>query len=569
VNESNSDVRSGTVNDAPVVILCGFMGTGKSAIGARLARRLGVPLIDTDAEVERRAGATVAAIFARDGEARFREIEREVVASLAPSGGAVIATGGGAVVDPENVRRLEQLGSMVLLDAPFETLAERVSGDARRPLAHDHEAFASLFSQRRATFDALGACNLTVDVSVRTADEAAYDIDEMLADPARIHLRVDTRLLPGVTEDAARARLCRIDAGAGVSARLGDWVAAAGLRGGVFFLSPNVVAKAHLAPLVAALPGTLGEGGVPARVIPVEDGDANKTLTQAARLIDALAKAGAARDSVVVTAGGGVTGDLGGFVAATYMRGLPWVQMPTTLLAQVDAGIGGKVGANTARAKNLAGAFYQPHLVLADTDFLRTLPKREMRSGFAEVVKTALLVAPTRLFACLEEAAAGGPFDEAMAAPAFRDRIVRGCARAKAAIVERDPYERDERRLLNLGHTLGHALEAAARYRGLRHGEAVAVGLMAALGVGVRRGVTDPEWRERTAALLRWAGLPVAAPAVSKAAVRRALALDKKRRAGALTFVLPRAPGEVDIVIDVGEDEILAAVPAASKGKSA
>jgi len=552
------------VNDAPVVILCGFMGTGKSAIGARLARRLGVPFIDTDAEIERRAGATVAAIFARDGEARFRQIEREVVASLAPSGGAVIATGGGAVVDPDNVRRLEQLGSLVLLDAPFETLAERVAGDSLRPLAHDHEAFASLFSQRRATFDALGACNLTVDVSVRTADEAAYDIDEMLADPARIHLRVDTRLLPGVTEDAARARLCRIDAGAGVSARLGDWVAAAGLRGGVFFLAPEVVAKAHLAPLVAALE----KGGVPARVIPVQDGDANKTLTQAARLIDALAKAGAARDSVVVTAGGGVTGDLGGFVAATYMRGLAWVQMPTTLLAQVDAGIGGKVGANTARAKNLAGAFYQPHLVLADTDFLRTLPKREMRSGFAEVVKTALLVAPSRLFACLEEAAAGGPFAEALAAPALRDRIVRGCARAKAAIVERDPYERDERRLLNLGHTLGHALEAAARYR-LRHGEAVAVGLMAALGVGVRRGVTDPEWRERTAALLRWAGLPVAAAAVSKAAVRRALALDKKRRAGALTFVLPRAPGEVDIVVDVGEDEILAAMPAASKGKSA
>ena len=281
----------------PVVILCGFMGTGKSAVGARLARRLGVPLVDTDAEIERRAGATVAAIFARDGEARFREIEREVVASLAPSGGAVIATGGGAVIDPDNVRRLEQLGAMVLLEAPLEALAARVSGDARRPLAQDLEAFERLFSQRRATYEALGACRLTVDVSVRTPEESAFDIAEMLADPGRIHLRVDTRPLPGAADDAAHKRLCRIDAGAGVAARLGDWIAATSLRGGVFFLAPETVIGAHVLPLAAALE----ERGQAARVITIQDGDAQKTLTQAARLIDALAKAGAARDSVVVT----------------------------------------------------------------------------------------------------------------------------------------------------------------------------------------------------------------------------------------------------------------------------
>jgi 3-dehydroquinate synthase len=268
----------------------------------------------------------------------------------------------------------------------------------------------------------------------------------------------------------------------------------------------------------------------------------------------------------VVALGGGVTGDLAGFVAATYMRGLPFVQVPTTLLAQVDASIGGKVGVNHPRFKNLIGAMHQPHVILSDLDTLATLPPRNLASGMAEVVKTVIIGSPgffetmhaTSLL--IGDPAASGRRlqDDAT----LLDTAVWECARIKAHIVEQDPYEHSRRRVLNLGHTLGHAIEAASGYDTISHGEAVALGLLAAVRVATARGAATRDFLESVRAILTACSLPTAMPPLDADALTAAMSGDKKRRSGGLTFVLPVAPGDVRIVDDVTENELIAAAHA-------
>jgi 3-dehydroquinate synthase len=244
------------------------------------------------------------------------------------------------------------------------------------------------------------------------------------------------------------------------------------------------------------------------------------------------------------------------------MRGMPLVHVPTTLLAQVDSSIGGKVGVNHPRAKNLIGAIYQPHLVLCDSETLATLPPRQLASGMAEVVKTAL-VGSASLFETLHRASidpARG--DEALFADSgLLEQCVAACVRIKAGIVERDPYEHDLRRVLNLGHTLGHAIEAALGYGAVTHGESVALGLLAAIRVAIGRGVATRDFYESTRAILAASSLPTRLPPLDRDALVRAMGSDKKRRASGLSFVLPVAPGHVQIVDGVTESEIIAAAP--------
>ncbi|MDH5626977.1 MAG: 3-dehydroquinate synthase, partial [Candidatus Krumholzibacteria bacterium] len=276
---------------------------------------------------------------------------------------------------------------------------------------------------------------------------------------------------------------------------------------------------------------------------------------QTERLLYELVDAGATRDGVVVALGGGVTGDVAGFAAATFMRGMPLVQVPTTLLAQVDSSIGGKVGVNHPRAKNLIGAVHQPLLVMADIDTIGTLPPRQVASGMAEVIKTAIIGSPA-LFDTLTRTLTT---QEAMQQPELLETCVAECAAVKVAIVENDPYEHGPRRVLNLGHTLGHAVEAVAGFGSVLHGEAVALGILAAIRVSMRRGAATRDFLAGTRAMFKACGLPLAMPDMDRDALIAAMGLDKKRRAGSLTFVLPVAPGDVRFVSDVTPDEILAA----------
>ncbi len=548
---------------ARVIILCGFMGTGKTATGHALASLLSVPFFDTDRMIESASGKSVPDIFANDGEERFRQLEAEVVRSLqsgpALKNGAVIATGGGILLRDDTHLALASLGKMIVLDAPLALIAERAESLRDRPLLPrtaageiDRAAMEALYNRRAAGYDRIA---WHVDTTGRTPPEVAFEIADRLEHAeGMIHLRVGTRPLLSTRAKRGEAGVSRVVVQRGALGSLGMWVREVGIAGPVFVFSSRTVAGFH----GLAVRKSLDAAGIKSRFFEIDDGEAAKNMDQAERLLYELADAQATRDAAVIALGGGVTGDVAGFVAATYMRGVALVQVPTTLVAQADASIGGKVGVNHPRAKNLIGTIHQPHLVLSDPDTLATLPARELASGMAEVVKTAIIGSPA-LFEKLRAASAGGvPQND----PALLEVAVRECVRIKGHIVEADPFERDERRVLNLGHTLGHAIEAASGYGTVLHGEAVAIGVMAALALAVRRGVATPDFLDATRTILLACGLPIQMPALDGAALTAAIGSDKKRRAGGLTFVLPVAPGEVRIVSDVTEEELIRAATA-------
>lgn len=543
----------------PVVVLAGFMGSGKTAVGRILAARLGVELIDTDELIEANTGMTVPELFEQKGEKKFRNLETNICRGLSPAGGAVVATGGGALMNHDTFRRLSAMGTLVLLECAVDACVERLRGKGGRPLlagAEDDAALRqrieALLAERRPVYDRVP---FHTDTTGRDPEQVAEEIASRLEPgPRVIRMKVDVRHLPAVNGRDAGDPECRVVIGRGAAARLGWYLQELGLGTRAFlFIPKQLQAEFH-----KRVKPSLEAARIPHEVVPVADGDANKNLAQVRDLIDHLAASGAGRDSAIVSIGGGVTGDVAGFVASTYMRGLSFVQVPTTLVAQVDASIGGKVGVNHPRAKNLIGSIYQPALVLNDPLMLDQLPKREISNGMAEVIKTAIIGSP-ELFDYVGDAI-GEPAEEKLADPAFLEFCTFESARVKCDIVERDPYEQDIRRILNLGHTMGHALESAFDYEVIKHGEAVALGLVTAIRVSVKRGRADESLLEKTEAILRWCGLPTSPPPVDRGLIRRSLKLDKKVKSGTLFFVLPLAAGEVEIVSDVTADELLDAL---------
>lgn len=314
-----------------------------------------------------------------------------------------------------------------------------------------------------------------------------------------------------------------------------------------------LVADGHLAdnhaPMVAA---SLHAAGFDTRLVLVPPGEESKSLAGAARLYDACIAAGLDRRSWVVALGGGVTGDLAGFVAATYMRGLPWVQVPTTLLAQIDASVGGKVAVDHPRGKNLIGAFHQPKLVWCDVQTLETLPSAELAAGLAEAIKHGIL-ADARYYTQIRRQR-GQLLDRD---PGALTRLVAGSCRIKAAVVSADEREETGARMaLNLGHTLAHAVEAVAGYGVVRHGEAVAVGLLAAGHLALGRGMWSRRWQTQLQRLLDAVGLPTRIPGLATQDLLAAMRVDKKQQDGHLRWILPLQPGEVRIVGDIRSEEV-------------
>jgi 3-dehydroquinate synthase len=537
------------------LVLCGFMGTGKTAVGRELARLLGRPFVDLDEVIEEAAGGPVADIFGREGEEGFRRRERAAVAGLPPDAGLIVATGGGVLLDPDNRRALAAGGQLVLLTATPEALAARLQGDATRPLlqgaADPTTRIAELLAARA---DAYGGLDLMLDTTDLTPLQVAVEVVRALG-PVAAATQIAVAGAAGHAPLAARGLTStRVVTGRGVIAGLGDELRARGVNGHVVLAMAPAVARHH-GPVLAA---AMAAAEHPVSVLEVPDGDQHKTFEHAVSLIDTLAGLGCDRDACVVAAGGGTVGDLMGLVAALYMRGIALAMVPTTLLAMVDAHLGGKTGVNTPRAKNLAGAFHPPLLVLADPVLLETLPAAELANGLAEVVKTAI-IGDAALFAELEAAMDRGDGQALALDAALLERCVTACAAVKSGVVTRDPWELGERRVLNLGHTLGHALEAQ-RELGLSHGQAVSIGLVAACRLAHQRGLLPGELLDRTRRLLRGCGLPVRPPDVADAALRARLKLDKKRRGATLRFVLPRALGQVVVVDDVTDDEALRAL---------
>lgn len=515
------------------IFLVGLSGSGKSTVGKLLAARLQLPFRDTDAMVEEVAGKSVADIFATRGEAEFRAIEREQLARAAGRP-AVIATGGGAPLDPANRQVMAQAGNAYWLDADTSVLVDRLRGSApvRPLLAEDPVArLAELRNQRHPVYQ---ACGPRID----TTGLAPHEVAALIAirerqSPPSTPSDQHAGLEPSVSVNTS-AHAYGIYVGTALFERLPQLLDRHGLSGRMHVIADARVAELHnerIRTVLAAVPHTW-------HVVPA--GEASKTIDHALVLYDALLAERPERGDLILALGGGVVGDLAGFVAATLLRGVRFAQVPTTLLSQVDSSVGGKVGVDHPRGKNVIGAFHQPSLVLADLDFLHTLPSREIAAGMAEIVKIAVM-RDAAFFSSLESNSG----DLASLQPAATASAVTRAIQLKAELVEQD--ERDitgARALLNYGHTLGHALEAATGYDRLLHGEAVAIGMGAAARLAQWMNVHPVEAVDRQDVLLQRLSLPDGAPGTDERAIRAALGLDKKREGGALKWVLPMGIGE-------------------------
>ncbi len=510
------------------IALVGMPGSGKSTVGPLFAAHLGLPFVDTDAAIEARYGP-IAALFAQ-GEPAFRAAERTVIAELLEAAPAVLALGGGAFADSHTRALVRQSARTVHLDAPLPVLGARVGDGAGRPLlAGDPAAALARLHAARAGDYALA--DIIVDAAPAPGEVAAEAAAACASGPICETVPV------GDPEYSVRI-------GPGLLAHAGAHIAALG------FGRALVVADANTVAYAPALLASLRAAGIAADLTTIAPGEASKSWEGLASLIDAFAAARLSRADVVVALGGGVVGDLTGFAAAIYVRGIAWVQVPTSLLAQVDSSVGGKTAIDLAAGKNLVGAFHNPRLVLADTDTLATLPPREIRSGYAEVVKYGLL-ADARFFTWLEANAHAVLAGEAAV---LRSAIAHS-VRMKARIVTADPHEQGARALLNLGHTFGHALEAETGFGdALTHGEAVALGCALAFRFSAQLGLCALEDAARVAKHLDACGLPTRldqAGSFAADALLERMRGDKKATRGGLTLILARGIGAAFVARDV------------------
>jgi len=521
------------------IFLIGFMGAGKTSVGQILARRVGLRLVDCDALIQKLSGMTISEIFAREGEPAFRHMEAKVLREVACGSGQVVAVGGGAPAHGDNMRLLRSSGTVVWLRASPRVLWQRLKSVSDRPMLRPPAgARACSARDRKARVEKLLAARIpyysqahvTVDVSNLTPTQAASRAQEEIR-KVRVELGersydilIDSRLLGSFSSFISR-------------------------------LQPITSAAVITHPKLDGLYGdavreSLQELSIPSVTLAVPPGERSKSFRQAQKLQTFLVRSGLDRASAIVALGGGVIGDLAGFVAATYMRGIRFVQVPTTLLAQVDASVGGKVAVNLPEAKNIVGSFHQPSLVLADLDTLRTLPRRHVRAGLAEVVKHGI-VADEDLFRFIEQRV-----PELLGLDPLALQYVVGCScRIKAQVVTADEREAGLRAILNFGHTVGHALESASGYRHLLHGEAISIGMVAASRLASRLGLLDGDQAERVEALLSRLGLPTRASA-DYGELLTFMARDKKARARRLRMILPKRIGCVSIVDDIPESEL-------------
>ncbi|MGA2927792.1 MAG: bifunctional shikimate kinase/3-dehydroquinate synthase [Solirubrobacteraceae bacterium] len=501
--------------DGRKLVMIGFMGAGKSTAAAAAANALGLQAVDVDERIEQQLGRPIEQVFAQDGEAAFRAAEQRVTLELLRAPGAGVLSLGGGAIESAPVRAALRGHVTVWIDVELDTAWSRCAGSGR-PLARRREEFAQRYRAREPIYAQLA----DAIVSGRRCDEIAPVLAALQGLPAQTKLLWAASASGDYPAYVGRGLL-----------RARFWPE--GIAGRRF-----VVSDGHVARLFGdALEPAAGR-------VAVMPGEQSKTVAHAEIVWTELARCGLTRNDVVVALGGGVVGDLAGFCAATYQRGVRYVQVPTSLVAQVDSAYGGKTGVDLPEAKNYVGAYHQPSAVIADADALATLPAAELAAGYAEVVKTALI--------------AGGWLWERVrsgADPAAPE-LIAACAHTKLRVVARDERDADVRQVLNLGHTVGHAIETVTGYARYRHGEAVGLGLLAALRLSGR-----DELRAEVRRLLADRGLPTELDGADPDAVVVATARDKKRIAdGPVPFVLLDAPGDARTGCKVTPRELIAAV---------
>ena len=552
------------------VVLVGLMGCGKTSTGRWLARRLGLEFVDADTEIEWAAGMSISDIFETHGEAYFRAGERRVMARLLSEGPRVIATGGGAFVSEQTRAAIGAKALSVWLKADLDVLWRRVRRRTHRPLLKTADPEGTLRTLMEQRYPVYGRADITV---VSRDGPQDVVVDDVLA-AVEFHLRFSPDLpdasappvrtgKPPKPSSVAAARRVPVELpergydiliGGSLLRDAGVLLAEYAPGSACAVVTDDNVALHHL----GTLQDSLTRAGIRHATITVAPGEGSKCYRTYETVADAIIAGKLERGDLVIALGGGVVGDLAGFAAATVRRGMRLVQMPTSLLAQVDSSVGGKTGINSPLGKNLIGAFHQPILVLADTQTLTTLPRREFAAGYAEVVKYGLL-GDAAFFEWLDEHRAA-----IFAGGQARDEAVARCCAAKARIVARDERETGERALLNLGHTFGHALERLTAYDGSRlvHGEGVAIGIASAFRFSHQLGLCPAADVASVEAHLAGAGLPIRVDEVADfrpkpLEILEAMSQDKKVERGALTFILVKGIGQAFIAKGIQGDEIL------------
>ena len=537
------------------IFLTGFSGTGKSAVGRLAARTLGWRFVDTDEEVVKKAGRPIVDIFSKEGEGYFRRLESQALKVVCKEENQVVSTGGGIVIDEKNREMMKSHGVVICLDATPETIHDRLvkqgessgNGTDVRPLlagANPLGKIRSLKAQRDAYY---GDANWTVHTDLLTEGEASAEV-------VRSYQAVASRLIEAQGKQADVAAVVRtstesypIFVGYDILESVGQRVKEI-VKAGVAYVVSDEGVHRHARRVQVLLEAS----GVAAHTFIIPSGEQSKSLETAQRIYGWLTSLKAERKHLIVAVGGGVVGDLAGFVAATFLRGVPLVQVPTSLAAMVDASIGGKTAVNLPQGKNLVGAFYQPKFVLADIRTLETLPSRELRSGWAEAIKHGLIL-DRLLFEVFEKNAKSiGALDSELATG-----VIRRSMAIKAQVVSQDEKETlGLRVILNYGHTIGHGLEAATDYETLLHGEAVSIGMMGAARISQKMGMLSEDDVERQRLVLEAYGLPTSISGVDLDNVKGAMLLDKKVRGRAINWVLLDGIGKAVVRSDVPQDVV-------------
>lgn len=515
--------------------LYGPPGSGKSTLGKLLSDQFALPFYDLDQEVEAHCQKTIADIFAQDGEFTFRWEEAERLNEILQKKKGVVALGGGALLNLTSREAVEKAGSVLCLTADISTLSKRMQNQSGiRPLLDGDEGVEQRLSaliQKRA--DHYASFSNHLDTTALTREEAGWQAQLNLG---AFHVHgmgsgYDVRVISGGLD------------------LLGPLMEEYGLTGQVALVSDETVGKLYAERAAQSLRSC----GCRVHPILFPAGEKYKTIQTISNLWEGFIESGLDRGSTVVALGGGVVSDLAGFAAATYLRGIRWAAVPTTLLSMADASLGGKTGADLPQGKNLVGAFHPPALVLADPELLWTLPDRELRSGLAEVVKHGIL-ADDRLFARCAQGWAALAHDPS-SQPDWNE-LVRRAISVKIRYIEADPYEKGIRAALNLGHTIGHAVERASDFS-ISHGEAVAIGMVAEAQLAEQIQLAQPGLAASITSVLEGLGLPVRIPSeINAHAVLKYLQVDKKRKGGTVRFALPAAIGDVRTGIQVNLDLI-------------
>ena len=504
------------------IYLYGAPGSGKSTVGKLLASSLNIPFFDLDKEIEKMTGKTIPQIMADQGELVFRDLESVALKKVSLGHVGVIALGGGALLRGTNRECADSTGEIVFLETDLPILLGRLKKETgQRPLLEGNmeEKLKALLESRKEHY---ASFRMRITNDGHRPDKIAWEIQKRLG---RFHVNGS-----GVSYDV----IVQPDG----TDRLGGLMAERGFTGKLVLVADSNVLPIYGERVLASL----RQAGFDVQTLTIPAGERYKTLESLSILWSGFLKAAMDRKSTVIALGGGVTGDLAGFAAATFMRGIPWVVVPTSLLAMVDASLGGKTGSDLAEGKNLIGAFHSPRLVLADPNTLLTLPEEELRSGLAEVVKHGI-IADVALF----EMCAQGY----VAIKNNLPEIVRRAMAVKIKVIEADPFEHGVRAALNLGHTIGHALETVSEYR-LRHGEAIGIGLVAEARLAERLGIAEAGLSETIAVTLINLGLPVKIPAdLPKDRIIQTMRYDKKKSAGKIRFALPVKIGEVRVGVEV------------------